>query len=357
MVHFSLKNIQKIDFNSSVRYILPVYPCFKKYILFSIISTLFLSAFFLQAGVLKCSLCGNRISRKYIKDQKGRVYCSKKCYLKSLPKCCKCGKPASIHSGEKYYCSKRCLKSTWRRCASCGKRANKGRLRGLDKTFLCLECAMKPQCFACSMPGVFELADGRYICEKCNETAVFKESKAIEIAENVRNIMRDSLLLSTDHNINYHLVSLFELKKKESGKKVTELGLFKFSMTVERITKTTTHGLETKKEIFRKIRSENYDIYFLSGLPLKKLQEVAAHELAHDWMQEQFPNINDDMIREGWAEYVASEVNEILGHSDMNKRMNKNPDEVYGQGYRLIRNYVDDNGINALLESFKDKND
>ena len=349
---FINKSNKYLHFNDKIQ--LPLFFFFRTVVLLSLTSVLFFNVSTLRAGRLKCDSCGKIIIGKYIKDRQGRVFCSKKCYLKSLPKCCICGKPAKIHSGGKYYCSKKCLKSTWRICAACGKRINKGVVRGGDKIFLCSECAAKPKCFACSMPGDYELNDGRFICKECYKTAVFEEEKAIEIAENIRRIMREDLLLSTDHKINYHLVSLFELKKRISNK-VTELGLFKFSMVIKKTTKTRTHGSESKKSVSRKITSENYDIYFLSGLPLKKLQEVAAHELAHDWMQEQFPNIKDVVIREGWAEYVASEVNKILGHSDMNSRMEKNSDPTYGKGYRYIKKYIDENGINALLESFKEQ--
>jgi endogenous inhibitor of DNA gyrase (YacG/DUF329 family) len=310
----------------------------------------------LNASTLKCSVCGKKIIGKYIQNAEGRVFCSKKCLKKTFPKCAVCGKTASIKIGNKYYCSKKCLKTTWRKCTSCGKLTNKGVLRGYLRKFLCKKCAAKPKCFACSMPGEYELADGRYICKECYKTAVFDEDKAVEIAEKVRQLIADNLLMSTEHNINYHLVTLFELKKKNSAANVTELGLFKFSMMVKKRFKTVGKGTEKHTSVKKRISDEHYDIYLLTGLPEKKLQEVAAHELGHDWMQENFPNIDDDLIREGWAEYVASEVNKLLGHEKMNLRMEKNSDPVYGQGYRMIRNYVDEKGINALLEFFKEKN-
>jgi hypothetical protein len=219
-----------------------------------------------------------------------------------------------------------------------------------------MKCAEKPKCFACSMPGDYELADGRYICRECYKTAVFDEDKAVGIAENIRQLIADNLLMSTEHDIHYHLVTLFELKKKNSSADVTELGLFKFSMMVKKEFRTRMKGNTKHTTVKKRISDEHYDIYFLTGLPEKKLQEVAAHELAHDWMQENFPAIEDDLIREGWAEYIASEVNKLLGHEKMNLRMEKNSDPVYGNGYRMIRNFVDENGINALLEFFKEKN-
>jgi len=310
----------------------------------------------LNAGVLKCHICGKKIRGKYIKDSKGRVYCSKECYRKSLPKCVVCGRPAGMKTGGKYYCSNKCLKTTWRKCCICGKLTNKGVLRGYLRKFLCMECASKPKCFACSMPGEYELADGRYLCKDCYKSAIFDYDTAIEIANDIRGKIKENLLLSTGHKIDYHLVTLFELKKKNSSVRVTELGLFKFSMLVQKRIRTVKKGSVEKREISRNISDEHYDIYLLTGMPKKKLQEVVAHELGHDWMQENFPNIEEDLIREGWAEYLASEVNKLLGHGAMNIRMEKNSDAVYGQGYRMIRKYVEENGINALMEFFKEKN-
>jgi hypothetical protein len=86
-------------------------------------------------------------------------------------------------------------------------------------------------------------------------------------------------------------------------------------------------------------------VYVLYGLPRKKLIEVCGHELAHDWMQENYPKTQDSKLKEGWAEYIATRINELYDQAEMNKRMEENKDPVYGDGYRMVRDFIKQNGI------------
>jgi endogenous inhibitor of DNA gyrase (YacG/DUF329 family) len=310
------------------------------------------------AQKIYCSQCGHRITGKYLKSG-NRYYCSKRCLEKSLPKCSVCGKPATIkRSDGKYFCSQRCLAKTWPVCSACGRHSKEGIKRGVDHIFLCSRCAAKPKCFSCFMPADYgKLSDGRYICKHCHKTAVIQQSKAEKIANEVRNIMRDKLAIFTDHNISYHLVSQTDLKKHLThDDKGIELGLYRFEQTIEKSTitkKSLGRVINTTTE--EKIKDETHQIYFLFGIPENKFREVAAHELAHDWMQEYYPNVTDIKIKEGWAEFVASLVNKISGNSAMNRRMELNKNKIYGDGYRMIKKYVQNYKIEGLLDMFKEQ--
>ena len=311
------------------------------------------------AKTLRCATCGARIKGDFLKNSKGEFFCSKRCFEKSLPKCAVCGKPAHMSVGDKYFCSQKCFESTWPICSHCKRRVQDGVWRGLDKKFLCKECAEKPKCFSCNMPADFaRLDDGRYICKKCNETAVNDFVKLKKIANEVRKVMKEQLHIGTDHNIKYCMTSLTKLQEKTTSKQQgIELGLYFFSQMVEKITtekkimgKTTT---STKKYV----KEEKYTIYFLYGIPENKLREVAAHELAHDWMQEFYPGIRDLKVKEGWAEYIASRVNTIYGRSKMNRRMQQNPDPIYGEGYRMIKKIAEQEDLDALIKFFEKKSE
>ena len=222
--------------------------------------------------------------------------------------------------------------------------------------FLCKVCAVKPKCFACYMPadgGTFK--DGRRICKKCNKTAIMEKAKAEQVVKKVRKVMREKLAIFTDHDIKYHIVGKKQLKKhvahdNEGG---TELGLYRFEKVVEKTTTKKSFLGKTTTTTEEKIRSKTHSIYFLYGIPEKKFIEVAAHELAHDWMQEYYPNIDDIKIKEGWAEFVASKVNSIYGQSDMNQRMEVNKNKIYGDGYRMIKEYIRKYKIDGLLDMFQ----
>jgi hypothetical protein len=307
------------------------------------------------AKTLRCSKCGKKISGQFLKNTKGQLFCSKRCFSKTLPKCSVCRRPSKMTNGKKYFCSQKCLKSTWPVCRNCKRSVKGGILRGLDKKFLCKRCADKPKCFSCYMPANFaRFADGRYICKTCNKTSISDPGKLKRISEEVRKLMKDKLHLSTDHGIDYRVVSLSELQGKTSHKhQGIELGLFKFEQLVEKTTTTNTFLGKTSTKTEERIKHESHTIYFLYGIPENKLREVAAHELAHDWMQEYYPDITDLKIKEGWAEYVASLINNIYGRSKMNRRMRKNSDLIYGDGYRMIKKIAEQDDPNAIFKMFE----
>ncbi|NOY75519.1 MAG: hypothetical protein GXP32_06975, partial [Kiritimatiellaeota bacterium] len=196
---------------------------------------------------LKCATCGKTIRGKYLK-MNGKRYCSKRCLERSLPKCRVCGKPGRFHSGKKYYCSKKCLEKSWPVCAACHRHARSGVRRGYKNIFLCAECAAKPKCFACSMPADYgRFSDGRYICGKCQKTAVMDYYAAVRVANEVREVMRSKLGLKTNHDIVYKLVGRDGLSgKNDIGQSGTELGLYKFEQTIETYTLTKTAYLGRK---------------------------------------------------------------------------------------------------------------
>ncbi len=54
-------------------------------------------------------------------------------------------------------------------------------------------------------------------------------------------------------------------------------------------------------------------IYMLHGLPKLLFRTVVAHEYAHAWQAEACPNLHNDALREGFAEWVAYRHLSYLG--------------------------------------------
>ena len=209
------------------------------------------------------------------------------------------------------------------------------------------------------MPGDYgTLSDGRYICAKCAKIAVMDYTSIVRIANDVRKKMRDKLGLETDHKIVYKMVDRDGLSgKNDKGQSGTELGLYKFEQTIETYTLTKTDYLGRKTTTReRREKPARHTIYILYGMPKGKLIEVAAHELGHDWMQAHLPNITDLTLKEGWAEYVASLVNGLYGHSDMNKRMLLNKNPVYGGGFRKLYKISRKGGLKSVIEYLERRN-
>ena len=268
-----------------------------------------------QIRRLSCEKCGQIITpgSNYIKDSDNIIYCSDVCFRSSLPACSSCGE----------------------------KTAEAIVVRGTTERIFCSRCASKPRCFCCTMPAdCSKLADGRFICRECAKTAVTSDDRMRELAREVRTLMEEKLGVKTGHAINFKLVDLNTLGQKsqmENG--ATEFGTYLY----EELTETT---ITTTKGFMGKVIGRNKDekvtkvhtIYLLSSTPTDKLVEVIAHELAHDWQQENYPNIQNLKVQEGFAEYVASMINTLYGRDFMNKRIQENPSEIYGDGYKMVRN-------------------
>ncbi len=321
----------------------------------------FLFVFQLVAAALECSVCHKKIRGRYLKAN-GKVFCSQKCLNKTKPVCAACGKrclKGAYKKNDKFYCSKKCLETTLPKCALCGKPFRQGiviKTPEGDKIY-CRHCGSLPKCFACNLPvasGTY-LPDGRFIGENCARTAIFTEAEGKELFNKIRAEIHRKLNWYTNHKLHFCLVDLKTLKKASANYEPgMEMGLFKHSYTIKTTTKTSYSLMEGRQEKIEKRRTnERYTIYLLSGLPKWKFIEVCAHELGHDWMQEYYPQIKDLKIKEGWAEYFASQVNDIYGQGYLNKRMDKNPSKIYGDGYRFIRDYVKQHGIQGLMQYFK----
>ncbi len=322
-----------------------------------------LCGFCFDAAAVNCASCNKKIGGKYL-TANNKSYCSEKCFEQTLPVCVICNKRCvkGFLKDNKSYCSQECLNKTLPKCNLCNKPFSKGVFVGQNQQYgkvFCMQCSAKPKCFACTMPGNCEsLQDGRNICEICKKTAIFEQDDAIEIFNDVRKKMYEKLGYSSNHIINFFLTDAPTLEKKSASHTPgQELGLFEYSCTINTVTKSKLGWnlkFEEKTEEFK--NNEKFSIYALYGLPRAKLIEVCAHELAHDWMQQYYPNISDLKIKEGWAEYVATLVNTLYGQSAMNQRMETNPDKIYGDGYRAIRDFVSQNGKEKLQSFFAENN-
>ncbi|OGV33961.1 MAG: hypothetical protein A2020_11370 [Lentisphaerae bacterium GWF2_45_14] len=305
---------------------------------------------------LYCFVCRDSIKQgaRFIKMD-GKTFCSKQCVNKyietKLPKCSVCRKPAKgecFKSGDKIYCSKKCLSTTFPMCIICGKKASGGSFFNGDKrNFVCPGCANKPRCCSCLLPcaDYRVLDDGRHLCSKCNETAVFDNEEASPVFKEVRAIMKKELGIYTGHHVPFTLADENTLKSCSNNDPSTgqEQGVFIFKTSIEQ---TVTDKGEIVKSV---VKEKTYSIIALYGLSRKKLAEVMAHELAHDWMQENYPDISDLKVKEGWAEFIAGRFNSALGNESFNVRMDYNPNPVYGDGYRLFRDLYKKGGMRSVI--------
>ena len=292
-----------------------------------------------KRNTMNCDWCGKKIpSNASFLRSDDKNFCNEKCfnaYAESLlPVCDVCGKrfKSGFTSEGKNYCSKACLETSFHECFHCHRREPKGVLVG-DGLFLCEYCKELPACASCQMPldkFAKDLGDGRSICRDCARDAIFSQSEMDSVMDSLRKLLAERFKMSTDHPIKYALCTRPELKKESTGDGEHELGLFVFNR----------HTLSFFNRTIR--NREEFRILILSGLAPDFFRGVGAHELAHDWMQENLPHIDDPQIREGFAEFVSWAFAKSEKLDRIPWRMEQNTDEVYGDGFRKVRDMMGD---------------
>ncbi|MEG2076409.1 MAG: hypothetical protein RRY34_07890, partial [Victivallaceae bacterium] len=195
----------------------------------------------------------------------------------------------------------------------------------------CKECAKQELCANCMLPlDGRKLKDGRKICRSCEKKSVRGKEEAKKLFNQVRNNLRSWLGADSRHQIEFELVDADEIKTKFHDD-IDREGVYQYSFTL--IEKHTALGASTTMRANEKCR-----IYILSHLTRDKFVTVAAHELAHDYMQHyigEFPNQVE--MKEGFAQFIAYVYNLKRKMPSENIPIEFATDEVYGGGFRKMR--------------------
>jgi hypothetical protein len=306
-----------------------------------------------------CAACARTIRGSHL-ILEGRHYCNRSCLSLVLPACATCGGPVEgnyFESRGKLFCSESCYRQSLPRCEACGDPMSAW--IELEGHLYCHPCADADRCDACNHPGpASTLQDGRRICDICWETAVMDQEDGEQLFRLVRRRMKRDLGLSTDHDIDFRLVGRDELEQLTNGRASGhELGYYQYQAetTTTYFTTRDRHGREEKR-VAGERTEEIFRIFILYGLPEKRLMEVAAHELAHDWMRENLPRIKAPIFEEGFAEYVAWLMNRSFGHRDLMRRIEENTDPVYGDGFKMMRQLAERHGgLEGLIDYLADQ--
>lgn len=101
----------------------------------------------------------------------------------------------------------------------------------------------------------------------------------------------------------------------------------------------------------------DFHIHMTSGLPELQFKGVLAHEMLHSWLTLYGRDVSRDEC-EGFCNlgeaFIYTKENTPLAHYLL-KRMYKNADLVYGEGYRLQKERYEKLGWAGLLESLRHK--
>ncbi|GAB4110652.1 MAG: LIM domain-containing protein [Roseiflexaceae bacterium] len=154
----------------------------------------------------------------------------------------------------------------------------------------CEHCiTTRPRCDACGAPvgePHWRLHDQRVLCNTCHTTAVYDANEARHLFEETVGAIIAQLHLELREGVAFRLVDaplMAQIRAQASDGHPAD----------ERVL-----GLYQR-------RGDVRAIYMLYGLPKLLFRTVVAHEYGHAWQNEYAPRLQDDGLREGFAEWVA----------------------------------------------------
>ena len=277
---------------------------------------------------LTCNNCGSDITGNYW-ELNGNIYCNE-CYQQMAPRCNRCG---AMISGQyrvldgKNYCEP-CYEAICPRCKICNAIIEGEYFTGNNNKYCkkCYECY--PHCSGCGVPagpsGV-KLRDERTLCSDCYAVAIFNREKGQKIFEEVREILKKS----------HEMFVKFPIKEINLVDK-TRLNELLINKSLEYIPDDGVAGLHYYEKINGRIRVS--EIYILNGLTPQRIFAVIAHEYSHAWQAENCPDKQDNMVREGFAEWVSFKLLKTKGYNDEAEKMLETKDPVYGAG---LKKYIE----------------
>lgn len=177
------------------------------------------------------------------------------------------------------------------RCAACGRLLTDSYyfLQGRPERY-CRRCMQeRPRCDSCSAPlgeRAWRLHDGRTLCERCHSTAVYDPAQARELFEQTVGAIIAQLGLTLRIGVEFRLVD------------APTMARLRASGDIHHAPEEKTLGLYQRNGAARAI-------YMLYGLPRLLFRTVVAHEYAHAWQGESCPLLENEALREGFAEWVA----------------------------------------------------
>lgn len=286
---------------------------------------------------LECAYCGHKLAGFFI-TYKGLPYHTE-CNPSSGKRICAyCRKPitASYYSLDDRYYHKECYHlHIEKRCVICGQPVHgysyKDEWGNISHTE---HQGVKPHfCFCCGRiiserPTM--LGRDTAICSTCSSTSVTTDAQVEQCRQKVISVFNEFGITGIPTEI--------PIRMKPTDEMEGTLGHISYC-------KTRTPSLA------------NFHIFMTYGLPMLRFQGVLAHEMLHSWLvlygREVTNDENEGFCNLGEAFIYTKDNSDFARY--LIKRMYKNEDVVYGDGYRLQKQRYEKLGWVGLLESLRHK--
>jgi hypothetical protein len=171
----------------------------------------------------------------------------------------------------------------------------------------CPDCiANRPRCASCGAPVGAEhwkLHDGRLQCAFCHATAVYDSGLAQTIFDETVTAIVAQFGMHLNVGVVFRLVDAPTLADIHG--------------------EVVPHGAGEERPTLGLYQRQGHmrAIYLLYGLPRLIFRTTTAHEYAHAWQGENCPLLSDEILREGFAEWVAYQHLRFIGCSIAADRM------------------------------------
>jgi hypothetical protein len=186
--------------------------------------------------------------------------------------------------------------------------------------------------------------DGRSLCSICAASSVtsIREARAIllDAADKLRSVGVD---VDPDR-VELSLVGDEELARIAGSRSNDTKGFTDYWVS---------------KSLFGKVNGETIKVYLLYGMPRVQLASTAAHELMHVWQFRKGRLDQDAAVSEGSCNLASYIVLRKIGGLETEfviDGMIRDPDPVYGEGFRRAKAYTEEKGIAPWLRLLKQKN-
>jgi hypothetical protein len=293
-----------------------------------------------------CHLCGRRVVGVYQtfihedwRSSQPLFVCSD--CLEKKPRCKICSLPMALPSPN---CLCVTCNASKKYCLACGGYVGEQAFTFDQREPYCRDCVeTKKRCDICNAPltkQVWHLTDGRSICDYCHSKAIYSPTDADEAYTEIKMIAVHELGIQL--NIPTGLVLLEHYQFVEFIRDQIEK-MHSNHPQKNQLDPSKTLGLYARRGIRRAI-------YIQKGLPLSVFSQVAAHELGHAWQKENCPIVTDEMVIEGFAEWVSYRILGFLGYHSAQKRMRSRQD-IYGLGLAWALGIEKKEGICGVLEA------
>ncbi len=237
-------------------------------------------------------------------------------------------------------------------CAVCGKILLAGRV-AMDlwgNTYCEKHRHEHSSCSACNRlvcsrltGGGVTYDDGRIVCNICRKTAVDSKEQAKPIVENVARWLYDRGIRFENLKLKINLDNGRQLKLNKAEKS-SPTGPWQG----QRI------GYIVKATHFRGGRSRRIikGVTILSGMPQELFEGTVVHELGHAWIY--LARVDRLPL---WAEEGFCNLLSYILHKERNtkearhwvKALEKNPDPIYGEGFRRVRAIFKKHGFGKAI--------